>query len=306
MFGFGGAGQRPFGGVGLMVERPGIQLEMTASAEPAASGPLAQRARRTVERLGSVLPLPDLPAARVVVHAAAPEHVGLGTGTQLALAVAAGWLALGNRPVPAADELARLAGRGRRSSIGSHGFVLGGLLVDEGHRTPQRLAALSARVELPEAWRWVLVRPGEAAGLSGEAEQTAFDRLPHVPPRVTAQLWELAQQRVLPAARAGRFADFARSIYEFGRAAGALFAPVQGGVYASQAVDACVAAIRREGIEGVVQSSWGPTLAVVVPDEAAAAAIVRLLEQRAGAPLDLLVTRTANRGATFEVIDGPE
>src|SRR5580765_7782762 len=64
-------------------------------------------------------------------------------------------------------ELARRAGRGRRSAIGLHGFHEGGLLVEAGKRAPEEISPLVARVDFPDEWRFVLVRPRRATGVSG-------------------------------------------------------------------------------------------------------------------------------------------
>ena len=55
------------------------------------------------------------------------------------------------RPVqsPAAAGAAALAGRGRRSGIGLHGFAHGGLIVDGGRRSDDALPPLIARLDRP-------------------------------------------------------------------------------------------------------------------------------------------------------------
>src|SRR5688572_5559747 len=82
----GGLG-RKFGSLGLALEEPDTLIEISRSAGDAATGPQAQRAfphlARMVERLG-------LPSGHsLCIHRAIPPHAGLGSGTQLALGVAA-------------------------------------------------------------------------------------------------------------------------------------------------------------------------------------------------------------------------
>src|SRR5262245_29463902 len=79
---------RRFGGVGLMVDAPGISLAVEPAPAWSASGPLAKRALEFARRFASSLVAQELPPHRLTVECAAPEHVGLGTGTQLGLAVA--------------------------------------------------------------------------------------------------------------------------------------------------------------------------------------------------------------------------
>ncbi|MFM2120739.1 MAG: hypothetical protein RL722_2207, partial [Pseudomonadota bacterium] len=86
---------------------------------------------------------------------ALPAHAGLGSGTQLGLAVGRAWaqwqgLALSTL------ELARITGRGLRSGVGIAGFDLGGLLLDGGP-SAQGPAPLLSRLDLPADWRVLLV-----------------------------------------------------------------------------------------------------------------------------------------------------
>ena len=66
-------------------------------------------------------------------------------------------------------------GRGERSAIGTHGFARGGLLVEGGKRAAGSVSRLIARLELPDAWRFVLLIDRERRGLSG---RTSGERLP--------------------------------------------------------------------------------------------------------------------------------
>ncbi len=132
MFSFGQRELPQYGGVGVMINRPGLRLRIAPAERFAATGPLAQRAAAVVELLAKKWHLHELPACRLDMVEAPPEHVGLGTGTQLALAVAAGLNAFRGQPPKSAAELAALTGRGARSAIGTYGFLHGGLLVERG------------------------------------------------------------------------------------------------------------------------------------------------------------------------------
>src|SRR5438045_889474 len=79
---------RRFGGVGLMVKEPGIALSVIPAAGWSADGPLAERALGYAQQFARALSLHDRSPCHVIVEHCAPEHAGLGTGTQLGLAVA--------------------------------------------------------------------------------------------------------------------------------------------------------------------------------------------------------------------------
>jgi len=302
MLSFGQPDERQFGGVGAMLDQPGLKLQITPAAGLSASGPLAERALAFAQRASAQLGTPD-PRCQLEVLSAPREHAGLGTGTQLGLAVAAGISRfLGADDLPPA-RLAQLAGRGERSAIGTYGFAQGGLLVEAGKRPGETLSPLTARVELPEAWRFVLIKPHDATGLHGQAERAAFESLPPVPRATTAELCREVQMHLLPAAAAGAFAEFSASLYRYGHRAGMCFAENQGGPFASRRLANLVAAIRSAGVEGVGQSSWGPTLFALLGDAAAAREFVARFEDLWPEPVELTIAAPNNCGATVEVLE---
>ena len=199
----GGEG-RQFGGLGVMIEAGGVSLRVVRAANFRATGPLCQRAELFARSFAARQKLNSLPACHMDVVTSSPEHIGLGVGTQLGLAVAAGlaeWLGLAWRD---ANRLGQLSGRGLRSAIGTHGFLHGGLLVDAGKLSQEplgQLGQLAGREEMPTDWRFVLIRRSATHGLSGDAEENAIDSLPAVPTEVTRQLRALIETRILPAAR---------------------------------------------------------------------------------------------------------
>ena len=297
---------RRYGGVGAMIQTPGLRLTIREAQGLEAVGPMSRRTLRAARLAWNNDPAcPDPagePPCRIEVHEAPPQHVGLGTGTQLAMAVAAGLNAFFDRPALDAATLARRVGRGQRSAIGLYGFFQGGLLFEGGKTPSEEVSPLVARVELPEAWRFVLVRPRGPRGLSGVAEQRAFAELPVVPVERTTALGRLAAEVLLPAAAAGRFEEFSESLYRFGYEAGLSFAGRQGGAFAGPRLTALVQAIRDLGVRGVGQSSWGPTLFALLPSaDAAAELLLRLPRTSCPGDLELAVTVSANRGASIAV-----
>ena len=282
MFSFGHADQRQFGGVGMMVNRPRVELAVAEGTTLQVSGPLAERVTRTIRRLGREWGLPAPPACTVDVKCAAPPHTGFGAGTQLDLAVAAGLRRFCGQANLSAVELATCTGRGTRSAIGTHGFVHGGLLVDAGKLAGEPLGTLEARCPLPTAWRIVLIRTSEHSGPSGMPEQTAFKRLVAVPLAVTHELWQITHRELLPALRKNDLATFGEGVYRFGLLAGGCFSAVQNGPFASQPIQNLVDAIRARGVTGVGQSSWGPTVFAFTHDQNEAETLSQALATEEG------------------------
>jgi beta-RFAP synthase len=256
-------------------------------------GPLAGRALAFAQRFAEQTR--TCAAHQITVEHAAPEHYGLGTGTQLGLAVARALAASCGREKESAAELAHQVGRGVRSALGIHGFDHGGLLVEAGKTASDRLAPLVARLPFPEDWHVVLVLPRGAAGLHGTAERDAFERLA---PLETDVLCRLVLLGLLPAAAERDLAAFGEALYEFNRRVGEAFRPVQGGVYAHPRAEEIVAFVRSQRTCGVGQSSWGPALFAVTADVGQADALAARLRQRFGLRQDeVLFTAAANEGA---------
>ncbi len=303
-----GAGVLPargFGGVGLMVERPGLRVSASAAQTWSAEGPLAERAlafaRQFSESVRSEHPNASLPPQKFFVEHSPPEHLGLGVGTQLGLAVAR-LLARAWGFEFDAPALARRVGRGLRSALGAHGFEQGGFLVESGKRggDPDALAPLAARHPFPSEWRVVLVTPREAPGLHGAAESDAFDHLSAAPAATarTEALCRLVLLGMLPALAEKDLAAFGESLYDFNARAGEAFAAIQGGVYSGPTVMECVAFLRGEGVRGVGQSSWGPTVFAVVGDEDRASDLLGRVSRRFGSAVsEAWATAASNRGA---------
>ncbi len=297
MVSFGQPGARQFGGVGVMVNQPGLRLRLTAAERFEACGPASDRARGVVERIARVEKLDRLPACRIEILSAPPQHVGLGTGTQLALAVTAAMNAFqgGGAMEPAA--LAALAARAERSAIGTYGFALGGLLVEAGKLAGEALSPLDARVELPADWRFVLIWPNDERGLSGEDERMAFRDLPPVPQATTAHLLAEVSNELLPAASAGQFERFSESLYRFGHEAGMCFAARQKGAFASPWSARLIHAIRDLAVRGVGQSSWGPAVFALVDTPARASEFSATIRGYVDSNATVLVAEPNRTGA---------
>ncbi len=245
---------RLFGGVGLMVTDPGVIVRVTPADEWSAAGPSADRALGFAQRFA-----PPAVRFRVVVESCPAEHVGLGVGTQLGLAVAKAVAVEVGLPHLTAVELAGRVGRGARSGVGVHGFDGGGLILDAGKRNGEAVSSLHARRHLPADWRVVLACPRGAPRWHGDAERHAFAT---PTPANAARLRELFE--IL-----GETADdptFAAALHEYNREAGAVFAAAQGGAYSGPEVASLIARVRGLGVAAVGQSSWGPTVFALTPD----------------------------------------
>jgi beta-RFAP synthase len=294
---------RQFGGIGLMIDSPGIELSVEPAREWTVEGPLAHRVGQIVEQVRSrMLEIgTGLSPARIRVENSPQEHVGLGVGTQLCLAVARALLRLAGAADRSAHELARLTGRGLRSGIGIHGFDRGGLIVDGGRASASDVPPLVARLAFPEDWSILIVQPPGGHGLHGSDESRAFANLPPIAPSVTDSLCRLVLLDMLPAVIERDLQRFGAALSELQMRVGACFAGAQGGIYATSQSAAIVEELKRLGFTGAGQSSWGPTLyAFSDQAEPSSPVLLERLKARFGLPESaILRTRADNHGARF-------
>lgn len=262
LLGWGPSALRQFGGLGLMVEDPGLEVEIRCSTAWNAKGPLAARSLTTARSISQKISRDFDPVGpfAIDVRQAPPEHVGLGVGTQLTLSVARAILDLSGETPPNAQRLASLTGRGQRSGIGLHGFLHGGLLLDGGRSPVSEYPPLLGRYEFPENWRVLVVLPELEMSVHGSVERKAFEAIPGIPVEVSDRLASLVLLGVLPALIEKDLPAFGEALQDLQRRVGKCFAPAQGGDFAHPSIERVARSLEDLGLRGVGQSSWGPTV----------------------------------------------
>lgn len=268
---------RRFGGIGAAVPTPSLLLEARPAAALKAEGPDAERALAFARRFAAHHALD--PRVHFCLHRTIPPHAGLGSGTQLALAVARALAEVYGLPTEV-TALARAVGRGGRSAVGTWTFALGGFVLEGGRAgagNDDAIAPLLARLPIPAAWHAVVVVPRGQPGLTGEHEAAAFARLPSPPARDVEHVAHLVLMQLLPALAQADLPSFGAALTAVQRITGGWFAPAQGGVFAPGETATLIERLREWGAVGVGQSSWGPAAYGIVGDHATA----QTLAQRA-------------------------
>lgn len=272
----GGLGRR-FGSLGLAIGGIATRVQVDRAPSLAVEGPEAERVNRVARELGSAMG--EVPRARIRVEKTIPGHVGLGSGTQLALAVGEALNRLFGWGLTAA-EVAGIADRGARSGTGLGAFCNGGFFVDGGKGPEGGVPPVVAQAAFPEPWRVLLVFDKAGQGLHGEAEQEAFRSLPPFPEAAAAHLARLVLMRILPAIKEWDIHGFGQGLGELQAVIGDHFAPAQGGRFTSPRVAEVMEWLQRQGVAGVGQSSWGPTGFAVFGDARQAARYQQAVHDR--------------------------
>jgi len=294
----GGLGRR-FGSLGLAIDRPSTRLTLRRASVPSAEGMEVERAGEYLALLTRAFNLS--PAYSLTVHEAIPAHAGLGSGTQLALAVATALRRLEGLPPDHASD-ALLLRRGARSGIGLGLFEQGGFIVDGGHGARTATPPVIARMDFPPQWRVIIVLDPRTEGVHGGEEQAAFARLADFEAGLAGEICRLVLIKALPALAEQDIGAFGDAIARLQEIAGDYFAPAQGGApYASAAVARVMEELRKHGARGIGQSSWGPTGFAFAADAKEAQRLCDLVAATAAAAgLDLAICKGVNHGVFVE------
>ena len=299
--------RRFFGGLGVAIDRPNVILEAQTSETFFVTGEKTEQVTSLAKRFLETYRI----NADVSVHVEQiiPEHAGLGSGTQLALAVAAALAKLFHVKA-SIQELSLAMGRMKRTGVGTAVFDQGGFVVDGGKRMnngsiiSESFPPLIFRQPFPGDWKFVVAVPNVKKGLTKTEEKNAFGRLPPMPAEDVGRICRLTMMKLLPALVDRDIESFGDALTQIQVVIGGYFAGVQGGTFSSSAATAGLDFMKTCGAYGVGQSSWGPTVYGLVQGEEKAKKIrVELeafLQDRDGG--QVFVANADNRGAIIKYV----
>jgi beta-RFAP synthase len=306
----GGELGRIFGGIGVAINHPNVILEAKPSQSLTIKGEKSESVKLLVERFLKNYPID----AKVTVNVkqTIPEHVGLGSGTQLALAVATALAKLFSIRASIRD-LALAMGRGQISGVGTAVFEQGGFVVEGGVKTQRDKPRLSApesfppvifRQPFPDDWFFVVAIPNVKRGFTDEEEVPAFRSLPPMPAQDVGKMCRLTMMKLLPSLIEHDIENFGAALTQIQNIVGKYFAKVQGGKYSSPIAKECIEYMQGLKAYGVGQSSWGPAFYGLVHGENQAKKLQSLvqdfLSKETGG--QAFYVKADNKGAYIKVI----
>ena len=300
--------ERKFGSIGVTLKEPSLVLEAAPADELRVEGLEQERtkafAQRFFQRYAPEYRHLSGRGAYLRVLKAIPPHVGFGSGTQLALAIGVALTRLYDLDITFAD-LAKTMGRGRRSGIGIAAFQYGGFIVDGGsiensHRE-ETVPPVIFRYPFPVDWLFVVATPQVGAGLSDEAELTAFRELPTPSPEAVAHICRILVMKMLPSLIERQIKPFGEAMTMIEQLVGDIFSDVQGGHYASIASERLVTYMLEQGAYGAGQSSWGPTVYGLVKGEEQAKSLAEVVRRFVEGKWKATVFYTAARNEGFYI-----
>lgn len=279
-----------FGSVGLPIDDIATVLTIARAPKPEIHGAETIRVAQHMATLCNHLGISA--HHHVTIHRTIPRHIGLGSGTQIALAVSA---ALRTLHIFEPDIIndAILLGRGSRSGIGIAAFDEGGVIIDAGKGYGSTAPTVISRLPFPETWRVILVFDTSTQGIHGEEEIEAFKALPSFPVETSALICRHVVMSVMPALLEKNLPLFGQAVQAIQSEIGRYFAPAQGGIFTSRSVEATIHRLAQAGATGIGQSSWGPTGFAFADSQTQAEHIVNSITPTPGTRIQIVAGRNA-------------
>jgi beta-RFAP synthase len=290
---------RHFGSIGVALNEIATRITLSFADQLVVTGPSSAKAIKCVQQLCKQLSVSD--QLKIEIETAIPEHIGLGSGTQMALAIGSALNAYYNLDL-STKNIAQLTDRGMRSGIGIGVFELGGLVVDGGRGEQTKTPPVISHMNIPENWRFILVFDQRGKGLHGDQEINAFKELPPFSPVEAARLCYLLLMQALPAVAEDDIVKFGDVITQLQQSVGKHFSAVQGGVFASSEVSEVMQWLGQEGAVAIGQTSWGPTGFCAVDNKALADSLVLKMQDRFSHLKNLSFSVVSSRNTKGEVI----
>ena len=291
---------RLFGGLGVGIDRPNVILEAQRSGKLAVTGEKSELVKALAKRF---LETYNIKAnVSIDVKQTIPEHIGLGSGTQLALAVATALSKMFDVNA-SIQELAKNMGRGQRTSVGTTIFEQGGFVVDGGKSTNKNsFPTTILRQPFPQDWSFVVAIPNAKKGLAKNEETAAFRALSPMSAEDAGRMCRLTMMKLLPSLIERDIKSFGEALTQIQTVIGEYFAEVQGGTYSSLTATEGIALMQKLGAYGAGQSSWGPAFYGLAQKEKAEKIKLKVkafLRKSVGG--QVFVAKANNRGAYIKV-----
>jgi beta-RFAP synthase len=245
---------RLYGSIGVAIDRPNIALEAESREKLKIAGLEKDRVANAVQKFSEYYGIN--PKIGIDVKASIPQHAGLGSGTQLCLAVGTA-LALVHGIKASTREIASVMSRGFVSGIGVGCFERGGFMVDGGlnvlYQTPPQQIFHAV---FPKDWAYVIAIPVIKKGLSGRQENNAFRQIIPGPVKNAQEISRLVLMKMLPSLLEQDIEGFGYALTEIDRKTGEYYRDIPQDKTRAKIIKHMIGA----GAYGAGQSSWGPAV----------------------------------------------
>uniref|UniRef100_A0A7C4W3B1 Beta-ribofuranosylaminobenzene 5'-phosphate synthase n=1 Tax=Geoglobus ahangari TaxID=113653 RepID=A0A7C4W3B1_9EURY len=288
------------GGVGLALEEPYVSIKAKESDHVVIKGESENfdRYKTVAEKFREVFGS----GIEIKILRDFKSHVGLGSGTQISLAVGKAFTEL-NGIEMSVREIAEFVGRGGTSGIGVAAFEFGGFIVDGGHSVKEKNtflpssfskakpAPILVRYDFPD-WDLYVFIP-ESKGFFGKREVDLFKKNTPLKIEEVRELCHIILMKLMPSVVEEDLEEFAKAIYRI-QYIGFKRAEI------NQYGDLIYRIIEEAKDYGAVgMSSTGPSV-YFIGEEGGVSVIKDIFKER-NVRIDIIKTKAKNRGAEIEV-----
>lgn len=277
-----------FSSAGVAIEKPNFFIEVEKSGKLKVEGFSKERATRYAKIFIKKFNLDE--NLRVKIKEEIPKHVGLGSGTQLALAIGTAISKLFELNLDV-ENIAKITKRGKISKVGIFAFKYGGFVVDN---------RKDFNCKLPENWYWLVAIPRNKRGLSGRKENFAFINLPKISDE---KKLERIKEKMIESAIKKDIYPFGKAINELDIENGKVFSKFQNGTYISKDVENGIKILLENDAFTAGQSSWGPGFYGLFDSNENAKKIQNKLKNFFGEKAEIFITKTNNKGAEVKWLE---
>jgi beta-ribofuranosylaminobenzene 5'-phosphate synthase len=309
------------GGIGLMLDRPNVIFEATNHAEVfkiEAHKYYRESIEVINEQASKIFKAFNINNKNFHFNLKRyfPSHVGLGSKTQLSLAIAVAITKLKNINHTSLKALTRLVDRGGTSGIGWRGFEQGGFIVDAGHefgegKEKETFLPSSAskkanpaltilRYPIPEHWRFVLVIPNVKKGAYGDEEISIFQSHAPIPKEEVNEVSHQILMKIVPGIikqNLGCFGEGLKRIQNIG------FKKIEISLQ-HEIVKKTLTFFEEYGVKAYGMSSFGPSVIGIVESDEEANKLLKDVQMRLNSTGGhIYLCRPNNNGAKIEFVD---
>jgi beta-ribofuranosylaminobenzene 5'-phosphate synthase len=293
---------RLYGSIGVAIDEPKVVLEAESSDKLMVSGKDLALVNSVLRKVSEFYGTEN--KIRIDVEETIPRHSGLGSGTQLCLAVASAYCKI-KKIKASVEELAFILGRGSISGIGISAFRKGGFVVDSGLNVLYQMPPQPVIHRLfPRDWRFVIVVPNSKKGFSGKKEENAFRNTIPGKQSIAEEISRIVLMKLVPSLFEEDIEGFGYALTELDRGTGKYFASAQKGTYAQKETGKIIDIMLKLGACGAGQSSWGPACYALAHKDAAEELENNIREQMKQNKIKgpVFTTKPNNKGAEINFI----
>ena len=250
--------ERIFGSIGLTISKFENIIEISKNKKFQIISNNPNTKRRIEEMIIVLKKNYQINECKIEILKTIPQHIGLGSGTQLTLAIGSLISEFNNLNLNP-KNISSIFGRGLRSGIGIQSFKSGGFIVDCGkQRRSNSIPPVFFNSKWPREWKIILIFDNSKVGVSGKNETQEFKKIAMTHPKICKENCKALLMQILPGLMEKNFYFFTKGLQTIQENMSKVFYSNKK-KYTSQKIEKIFKFLIKKKITGFGQTSWGPT-----------------------------------------------